>query len=185
MRRTHSTIDSLPADIRAVITAMVVDAVWPEGCNPVDSGGKPTYEDIVLYLASKELSVSRSAIGRWAKGLRVFERMRTAAGLAKQIMADVRDEDASAAQKAAAEIITAQIIDMASSEDLKPKDISMIAGAVRDCSNVAMAADKYRRQQIKSKAEAADKTITEIAKKKKLDPETLKIIREQVYGIVA
>jgi hypothetical protein len=190
-RRTHSTIDQLTADLREVITRMVVDAEWPKDFPweksdvPAEQYGKakPRYVDIALYCMFKSSPVSLSALGRWAKGLQAFERMRTAAGLAKQIMADVKDEHASAAQKAAAEIITAQIIDLASREDLKPKDISMISGAVRDCNQVAMQADKYQREQMKAKTADAVKNVTEIAKKKNIDPETLRIIREEIYGI--
>jgi hypothetical protein len=191
-RRTHSTIDTLPAELRDVITRMVVDADWPKDFpweksdipSELYGKSKPRYLDIVLYCLFKGSPVSPSSLGRWAKGLQAFERMRTAAGLAKQIMADVKDENASAAQKAAAEIITAQIIDLASREDLKPKDISMISGAVRDCNQVAMQADKYQREQIKAKAEATVKTVTEMAKKKQIDPAVLQNIVEQIYGIV-
>ena len=191
-RRTHSTIDTLPAELRETITRMVVDADWPKDFPweksdiPPEQYGKakPRYLDMVLYCVFRENPVSLSSLGRWAKGLQAFERMRTAAGLAKQIMSDVKDENASAAQKAAAEIITAQIIDLAAREDLKPKDIAMIAGAVRDCAGVAMKADQYIREQTKVKTEAAVKNINEIAKKKNIDPETLKIIREEIYGIV-
>jgi len=168
-RRTHSTIDTLPAELRDIITRMVVDADWPKDFpwekSDISSEqygkAKPRYVDIVLYCIFRNNPVSLSSLGRWAKGLLVFERMRTAAGLAKQIMADVKDENASAAQKAAAEIITAQIIDLAAREDLKPKDISMIAGAVRDCAGVAIKADQYIRQQLSAKVKAASGTIKE------------------------
>jgi hypothetical protein len=191
-RRTHTTIDTLPGELRETITRMVVDGDWPKDfpweksdIDPAQYGkAKPRYVDLVLYCVHNGHRLSLSALGRWAKGLQAFERMRTAAGLAKQIMADVKDEHASAAQKAAAEIITAQIIDLASREDLKPKDISMISGAVRDCNQVAMQADKYQREQMKAKTESAVKNVTEMAKKKQIDPAVLQNIVEQIYGIV-
>jgi hypothetical protein len=162
-RRTHCTIDQLDAELRDTITRMVVDSEWPKDFpwekSDIDpefyTKTKPRYLDIVLYCVTKGQPVSLSAMGRWAKGLQAFERMRTAAGLAKQIMADVKDENTTASKKAAAEILTAHVIDLASREDLKPKDIAMIAGAVRDCNQVAMQADKYERDQIKTKLEGA------------------------------
>jgi hypothetical protein len=168
-RRTHSTIDTLPAELREIITRMVVDADWPKDFPweksdiPPELYGKskPRYLDMVLYCVFKDNPVSLSSLARWAKGLQAFERMRTASGLAKQIMADVKNENASETQKAAAEMITAQIIDLASREDLKPKDISMISGAVRDCNQVAMQADKYIREQVKAKVAAASNTVKE------------------------
>jgi hypothetical protein len=190
-RRVHSTIDQLTPDLRETLTRMVVDADWPEDFPFEDmpdgdklKNAKPRYVDMVLYCLRKGSPVSLSALGRWAKGLQVFERMRTAAGLAKQIMADIKDENASASHKAAAEIITAQIIDMAASDDLKPKDLSMIAQAVKANAETVMRADRYEREQIKAKAAEAEKVITDIAKKKNIDPETLKAIQEQIYGII-
>jgi uncharacterized protein (UPF0147 family) len=189
-RRTHSTIDQLPEDLRQTITRMVVDAQWPDDYTPADDAdgvknGKPRYVDIVAYCLDKGWPVSLSSLGRWAKGLQAFERMRTAAGLAKQIMADVKDENASESHKAAAEIITAQIIDLAAKEDLSPKDIAMIASAVRANAETVMRADRYQREQSKAKAAQAVKVLDAVAKKKNIDPETLKMIREQIYGIVS
>jgi hypothetical protein len=166
-RRTHSTIDQLTAELRDAITRMVVDAEWPQDFPweksdiPAEQYGKakPRYVDIVLYCMFSGSPVSLSSLGRWAKGLQVFERMRTAAGLAKQIMADVKDEHASAAQKAAAEIITAQVIDLASRDDLSAKEIKSIANAVRDCTAVAIVSDKYTREQLKAKTETAAKNV--------------------------
>jgi hypothetical protein len=188
-RRTHSTIDQLPADLRETITRMVVDSQWPDDYTPADdadaaNNGKPRYVDIVAYCLDKGWPVSLSSLGRWAKGLQAFERMRTAAGLAKQIMADVKDENASESHKAAAEIITAQIIDLAAKEDLSPKDIAMIASAVRANAETVMRADRYQRDRVADKAKQADAAIQTIAAKKKIDPETLKAIQEQIYGIV-
>lgn len=191
-RRTHCTIDQLDAELRETITRMVVDAEWPKDfpweksdIEPALYGKtKPRYLDIVLYCAVRGQPVSLSAMGRWAKGLQAFERMRTAAGLAKQIMADVKDENVSVSQKAAAEIITAQVIDLASQEDLSPADMKRVANTIRDCAAVSIASDKYVREQLKAKTDAAVKNVTEIAKKKNIDPETLRIIREQIYGIV-
>lgn len=190
-RRVHSTIDQLTPDLRETITQMVVDAAWPDDFPFEDlpegdklRNAKPRYVDMVLYCLRRGQPVSLSALGRWAKSLQTFERMRTAAGLAKQIMADVKDENASESHKAAAEIITAQIIDIAAKDDLKPKDIAMIASAVKANAETVMRADKYNRERIADKAKQADQAIQTIAAKKKIDPETLKAIQEQIYGIV-
>lgn len=181
-RRVHTSIDKLPANLRAEITAMIVDGVWPDSG---DHAGKPTYLDVVDYCKAKKQEVSHSAIGRWAKTLLVYERMKTSGAIAREICRDMTNERASATQKAAAEIITAQVIDLASGDDLTSKQIKEVATAIRDCTSVAMQADKYIRQQLAEKAKSADATVTAIVKKKRIDPETLKLIREQIYGIVA
>jgi len=182
-RRTHSVIDRLPGEVHDVLMRMAVDNVWPDDWLGARDG-KPTYDDMVLYCSTQGHVVSRSAVGRWAKRMQVFERMKTAGTIARDVMKGLSDENATRTQKAAAEIITAQIIELASSDDMTAKEIKNIATAVRDCTAVSMKADTYIRERTKKKAEAAAKEITKIATKKKIDPEVLKAIREQVFGIV-
>lgn len=187
-RRTHSTIDTLTADLRETITRMVVDADWPKDfpweksdLEPEQYGkGKPRYDDIVLYCHHKGQPVYRSSVGRWAKGLQAFERMRTAAGLAKQITADIKDENASATQKAAAEMITAQVIDLATQEDLDAKSLKHVANAVRDCAAIAIRSDQYIREQLKAKVTEASSEI-----KQKLDAAGVaKIVQKQIDEVL-
>ncbi|KKK76119.1 hypothetical protein LCGC14_2866890, partial [marine sediment metagenome] len=121
-RRTHSVIDRLPEDVRDVLMRMAVDNVWPHDWAG-ETDGKPTYDDMVLYCSTQGCVVSRSAIGRWAKRMQVYERMKTAGAIARDVMKGLSDENATQTQKAAAEIITAQIIEIASSEDMTAKDI--------------------------------------------------------------
>ncbi len=183
-RRTHSSVDKLPTDLRDSLMRMIVDNEWPDDFrSDTEPEGKPQYDDLVAYCTQKDQSVSRSAIARWAKQLRTFERMRTAGAIARDVMQGLSEENATVTQKAAAEIITAQIIELTASEDMTTKQIKDVSTAIRDCTAVAMKADQYVRKQIEEKARTADKKIVAIAKKKQIDPETLKAIREQVYGI--
>lgn len=183
-RRTHSTVDKLPAALRDAITRMVVDGAWPDDFPLGKKDGKPRYEDVVNYCELKDHSVSKSAIGRWAKSLLTMELLRSRAEIVRNVMSDVAAERASETQKAAAEMITARVLELVCSEELTARQAKETAAAVRDCAGVAMKADAYIHAQQKAKAEAADKKITTLARKKKIDPETLKAIREQVYGIV-
>ncbi len=182
-RRTHSVIDKLPEDLRDVLMRMIVDNVWPDDwLGPTD--GKPTYDDLVLYCSTQGYVVSRSAIGRWAKRMQVYALMKSAAGIAQNAMQGLSDENATEIQKACAEVITAQIIEASVSNKLTTKQIRDLATATRDCTAVTMKADTYIRDRAKAKADAAVKKITKLATKKQIDPEVLKVIREQVFGIV-
>jgi len=182
-RRTHSSIDKLPQGLRDTLTRMLVDNEWPDDFKD-HFDGKPRYEDLVTYCKLKGFKVSESAVGRFGMRMRTLARMKSAGAIVRDVMKDLTAEKASATQKAVAEIITAQIIEFASEQNLTAKEIQNIARAVKDCTQVSISADKYIREQLDEKAKAADKAITAIATKKKIDPEALKAIREQVYGIV-
>jgi len=184
-RRTHSTIDSLPAAIKAIINKMVVDNEWPDDFDG-ERKGTPRYEDVVEYCKRKNASVSHSAIGRYAKQLRTLSVMKQAGITAREIMSEVTDgSEASQTQKAVAEMMTALQIEYATThQDWSPKEFRDFAGAIKDCASIAITADKYVRDQIDKKIKAADKSITDIAVKKKIPDEVLKMIKEQVYGIM-
>lgn len=195
-RRTHSSIEKLPSAIRDAITRMIVDNEWPSDFpkerafgfskEKAELTGSPRYEDVVSYCILKGHAVSRSAIGRFGMRMRIIARMKNAGVVVRDVMKDLTAENASATQKAVSEMITAQTIAfIADNDSLSAKEIQHIAQAMKDCTVVAINADKYIRSQIKEKAKAADEKITEIVRKKNIDPETLKLIKEQIYGIIS
>lgn len=182
-RRTHSGIDKLPADLRDVLMRMIVDNVWPnDWLGPRD--GKPTYDDLVMYCSTQDIVVSRSAIGRWAQGLLSYELMKTAAGIARNAMKGVADENATEIQKACAEMITARVIEMSVRENLTAKEITNLAKAARDCTDVSMKADKYIREQVKKKAEAAAKSTKKKLEKAGVDRKLIQEIIDEHLGVV-
>lgn len=188
-RRVHSVIDRLPSELRVTLVNMICDNDWPPDFpfnkSAEEPKGNPRYEDLVTYCVFKGYSVSLSAIGRFGKRMRILARMKQAGAITREIMADINAEKASATQKAVAEMITATTIDFITEHDnYSAKELRDIATAMKDCTSIAINADKYTREQVKAKADLADKEITKIAEKKQIDPETLKIIREQIYGIV-
>lgn len=183
VRRTHSTIDKIPTELKACIDRMIVDNEWPKDFKS-HSDGNPTYDDIVEYCGWKGFKLSRSAVGRYGMNLRALAKMKQSGLIARNIMADLTDEKASETQKAAVEMITAHAIElMAQSENMNSKELTNVARAMRDCAAVAIRADEYIRSQIKAKTETAVKSIDRQLKKQ-IDPETLKIIKEQIYGII-
>ena len=184
-RRTHSSIDELPQGMREAINAMIVDGEWPEGwARPDDAKGKPRYEDIVAYAASQGQGLSLSAVGRYAVKMRTFARLRSSQLITTQVMNDRTDEYAGQVQKAAMELLTAYSIDYIATHDLTPREARDFATTVRDCQGVILNVDRYRREQTAAKVKEVDEKITEIAAKRRIDPETLKLIKEQIYGIV-
>ena len=192
-RRTHSSIDKLPAAIRQTLVRMIVDGEWPDDF-PKQAGfgfkgeeseltGKPRYEDMVTYCKHKGHKIAKSSMGRFGKRMRVMARMKNAGAIAREAMDGLTAEDASATQKAVAEIITAQIIEIAAEDNLSTKQVKELAKAVKDCTAVSITADKYMREQLEQKIQAAENNIEEIGKKNQIDPKTMKLIKEQIYGI--
>jgi hypothetical protein len=190
-RRTHSTIDTLPAELRDTITRMVVDADWPKDfpweksdIDPAQYGkAKPRYEDIVMYCGFKDNPVSRSAVGRWAKELQTFEKMRLATGIAKRAMAGVTKETASETQRAAVEMMTAHVIDVASRDELGPKEILMLSAAIRDLGNMAIKAEQYIREQTKAKTAEAAKNVKANLAGTGVDRKKIQEIMDEILGI--
>lgn len=183
-KRTHSTIDLLPKQLQEAIMLMVVDSIWPDDYKGAMSG-KPRYEDAANYIAQMGHNISVYAVGRYVRRLRGLARMKDAGQTIRDVMSNLNNEKASATQKASAEMITAVIIEtLSDGDELTVEDLKDLAKAVKDCSWVAMKADDYIRQRIAERVEKADKNINLIGKKKRIDPETLKAIKEQIYGIM-
>jgi len=183
-RRVHSSIDALPASLQGKLTAMIVDNTWPADWQGTRTG-KPTYADLVLYCKLCDHTVSESSVGRWAKRMGMLARMKEAGLMVRDVMSGLDGENASVTQKAVAEMITAQTIEfITSTDDMTAKQIKDISTAIRDCTQVSINADKYSRTQQAAKAHAAEKNIEKIANKKNIDPETLRMIKEQIYGIM-
>lgn len=183
-RRTHSSIDKLPANLRSTLIRMVVDNDWPADY-PGQPNGKPRYEDLVTYCIFKGYSVSESAIGRWAKHTRIQARMKEAGLYARTAMEGLNSEKASATQKAAAEMATALIIDfMVSHDDYTSKQLKEFSQAIRDCATVSITADKHIHEQITKKVEAAAKSTKEKLTKAKVDRKVIQEIIDEHLGVV-
>ena len=185
VRRIHSSIDKLPAEIREAITTMIVDGVWPEDYPPPpDYSGKPRYEDVVTYCQLHGWSVSNSAVGRWAKQLLSFELLRTRAELVRGVMADMTAEKATETQKAAAEMITARVLELVCTDELSSRQAKEVAAAVRDCTQVSMKADIYIRTQLGKKIEAAAQSTKKKLTKAGVNRKLIQEIMDEHLGVV-
>jgi len=182
-RRTHSSIDRLPASLRETLTRMLVDNEWPADY-PGVRDGTPTYEDLVSYCVCQGHSVSLSAIGRFGMRMRTLARMKNAGVIVRDVMKDLTAEKASATQKAVSEIITAQIIEFASEEKLTAKEIQNIARAVKDCTQVSINADKYIREQISEKVTAAAASTKKKLSKAGVNRKLIQEIIDEHLGVV-
>jgi hypothetical protein len=183
VRRTHSSIDNLPAALQKALEAMLVDNTWPADYASKKTG-KPKYADLERYCRQLGFEVSKSAIGRYGVRMRTLAKMKETGLIVRSVMEGLDGENASQTQKAVAELLTARAIEIASEKKLNSKQIREMSQAMKDCGTVSIQAEKFKQDQLKQKAEKAAKNIQTLVDKKQLSPETLKIIREQIYGIV-
>lgn len=187
-RRTHSSIDALPKEVKKTVNLMITDGQWPDDRDgqllaaAQQEPGKPTYDKITEYLNRRGYQISRSALGRYAGRIGMMSKMRYASSLAREVMADQKAH-ASETQKAVAEMITAHIIDIAATGDqLSPKDLQNISRSLKDCAAIAIKADQYIRERVEERAAAAAENIQQY--KQEIPEHILRSITEQVYGIV-
>ncbi len=194
-RRTHSVIDKLPADLRESLTRMIVDNEWPDDfpkekmlgfkAGDKDPQGNPRYIDCVVYCKHKGHTVSESAIGRFGARLRTLARMKQAGVITREVMKDINNEKASQTQKAVAEMITAITIEFVSSHDkFDAKEIKDVAKAMKDCTAIAINADKYIREQIEAKVKAAAESTKKKLTKAGVDRKMIQGIIDEHLGVV-
>ena len=184
-RRTHSTIDTLPAFLRDTLTRMVVDGQWPPDYD-TDRAGKPRYEDLAAYCSQQGYDISESAIGRWAQPLLVLSMMKQKGTIVRNVMATLGDQTASETQKAAVELITAQAIEVILAQDtLTPKQISELAKTFKDCAYVSITADKYIHEQISAKAKAAAESTKQKLTSAGVDRKLIQEIVDEHLGVAA
>jgi hypothetical protein len=183
-RRTHSSIDKLPALLKDELVRMLVDNEYPIEFHG-DKAGKPKYEDLVAYCAQRGHTVSKSAVGRFAQSLKIIERMKTSGLIARQTMAGLTEENAPQTQKAAAEMATALTIEfMASNDNFTSKQIKEIGDAIRSCAQVGISADKYIREQLKTKVKTATDSTKAKLTKAGVDRKLIQEIIDEHLGVV-
>lgn len=186
-RRTHSTIDKLPANLRETLTRMIVDNYWPQDWDIAHYGlytGNPRYIDLRNYCQQKGFEVSESAIGRFGMQMRTLARMKNAGLIARETMAGMTAEDAPKTQKAAAEMATALILEfMASHDGYSSKQIKETCQAIRDCAQVSIKADKYIREQLAEKIKAAVKSTKKKLFKAGVNRKVIQEIVDEHLGV--
>ena len=183
-RRTHSSLDNLPAALQKAIEAMLVDNIWPPDY-PHKKSGKPKYRDLENYCLYKNYTVSKSAIGRFGVRMRTLAKMKEAGLIVRSVMEGLDAENASQTQKAVAELLTARMIELAAADKkMTAKQLKEMSQAVRDCASVSIKADQYRQQQLTQKAQQFTKNTKEKLTKAGVDRKLIQEIIDEHLGVV-
>ena len=169
----RSKITQLPDALRAELERRLI------------TGGFANYRDLSDWLRGQGYEISRSAINRFGQDFEAkCEAIRVATEQAKAIVATVGDDEGNMnealirlIQQLSFDIlIKNQDADIAS---LLPKMGVMVAKLSK-----ASVDQKKWMTDVKKKAEKAVENIEEKLKSQKLDPEALRVVREEIYGIV-
>ncbi|MDR3561893.1 MAG: DUF3486 family protein [Negativicutes bacterium] len=171
-RRRHSKITSiLPPEVVEAINKRIVSG--------------QTYQEIADYLNQSGHEISKSSIGRYGKEfLSRMERLKIVKEQAKTIVSENKDgpatEMAEAANQLAIQLIMENLLTV---DDLNGAKITEVLKALALLERSGVQREKLK-MDFKQKIDSAVKQIEKTAEQRGLDADTLRIIKEQVYGIV-
>ncbi len=168
--RNHSRIvDDLPPDVREMVDRLLIE-------------GKYTYDDIREFLSEKGHDISRSAIGRYGKNyLNFYQSVRIAREQAKTLMAN--PGDGMILEEAITQGFGKQLVEMLINGDIDLRASTRILSDFAKLQTSSALRERMKAETSK-KVEKALENIEAKIEKKHLAPETMKIIRDEFYGLV-
>lgn len=168
-------------------TIHILDARLKQAIDDAITEGRATIDEIVGLVRGMGGEVSRSAVGRYKKSmeerLQEFREKQAIAGeWVRQLRADP-DGDIGQMLAQMLKVIAHNTQSDLLEEGADPKAIALMARAIKDLTAVEAAKLAI---ETKARADAAAKAaeaVDRVGKAMKLDPEALRKIREEVYGI--
>lgn len=173
-----STIELLPKDIKAALDAQLAARHF--------SGLSEIVDCINALIEQKglEIRISRSALGRYShdKLKPMLDRIELSTKMAEAIANSCPDEQGNvneAILRMAQDRIFQKLCDL--EEELSAKDLASISQSIAQIVRASMGVKKYK-NELKDKLDAK---FAEISPRTGIDMETLRVIREEIYGIVS
>lgn len=170
-RKHHKITRELPDELIEVVNKLLVEGT--------------TYREIADFLREKGHEISKSSVQRYGKDfLARLERLRVVKEKARAIIED--DPDRPATEMAEAANLLAMNLIMETLEqldDLSGEKVTELLKALARLEQSGVARERLK-LSYRKKADRAVKNIEDSVKSKNLDPETLRMIKEQIYGIV-
>jgi len=165
--RQHSRIsDELPTEIRAEVNRLLIEP-------------GVTYDDIQKFLSEKGYDISRSSIGRYGKDFLAFcQKVRIVEDKSKALVNEAGE--GLVLEEAASKLFARKIIELQLEDSI---DLKAIPRILSDFAKLQ--ASSIMRERLKDDfKKKVDKVTEKVSKNKKLDPETIRIIKEEIYGIL-
>lgn len=175
---TRSQVDLLPQEVRAELDSRLIQ------------NGFGDYLALVEWLQEQGYEISKSSLHRY--GQRFEDKvaaLRVATQQAQEMRVLLKDDEA-AVSEMSLQMVQGLLFNLMidRGEDLEPQEMTAIARAITEASRGTMAVKKYQEklhQQLAAKfAELEKESQDNGLAGGKLDPETLKYIRESIYGLI-
>ena len=171
-RRRHHKIAKLPPEIVSQVNQLLTTP-------------GVTYQGVVDFLAEKGIHLSHSSVGRYGKDfLSRLERLQVVKDQARAIVDESGDrpatEMAEAANQLGIQLIMETLMEV---ESLEGEKISEVLKALALLERSGTGREKLKLEYRQRAKKAAEK-VEDALKEESLSPETLKKIKEQIYGIV-
>lgn len=171
----RSAILTLPAEVKAWLDGALVE------------GNFSGYEALAEELKTRGCEISKSAVHRYGQAFE--DRLKALRMVTEQARAVVEhspdDEDAvnQALVRLTQEKVFSVLMDM--EVDVDKIDLSKLTRSIADLSRASITVKRYATEmRAKIAAKLADMETQAQAGKGRLDPETLRRVREEIYGLV-
>lgn len=173
MRRSKSRLLKLPKETLNQVNEMLVDV----------GEGRRTYQEIADWVNEQGYQTSKSAVDRYAKYFFALEKIRFVGEQAKTII-EAAGQDPLKIEEATSKLGAVVMMEVFQEAMRGDKiDVGHIGRLMGDFARLQKSS--VDREKLKSIVlEKIEKATEKVAKKKKLDPETLRIIKEEVYGLM-
>jgi hypothetical protein len=165
--RRHGKVHELPEEVRKEVDTLLIE--------------NATYEEISEYLKSKGYDISKSSVGRYGKDfLNQIREIRIIEDQAKTITSN--SDDVMALEEAGTKLFAKQIIEMLLANRININKIPRIVSDFARLQSSSVLRERMK-AEFRKKAEKAFKKA-ERQMKKLSKEELIKILREEIYGLV-
>ena len=174
--RTKSNILKLPRNVQQEIDRMLLE-IGP---------ARKTYEEITAWVMEQGFKTSPAALSRYYRYVETLENVKIASQQVKAILDETGQDSPLELEEGVSKlgaVIMMEVLQEArrAGGGVDVEHIGRLLGDFARLQNASVARERLK-SDLRKKAEKAVENIEKTAKKQ-IDPETLKMIREEIYGL--
>lgn len=144
-----------------------------------------TYDEIVSWVEKQGHKISTSALSRYYKYLQTLENVKIASQQVKAILDETEDDSPLELEEGVSKlgaVIMMEVLQEAKRGD--KVDVSHIGRLMGDFARLQSASVARERLKLELRKRAKKAVANIESRAKQLDPETLRTIREEIYGLI-